>query len=906
MKTLGLFLLISGLSAMSTAQDAYGADQANTRTASQPGGSRDGYNYMALRDHPGPSGVPLGGIGVGCVDLAPNGQFSRIGLNNWFTDGLGRVRGENPELERGSFLALWEGRGEDGITRRLIRENKIRYGMAGFGHTTYRGLFPIADIAFDDAGWPQPDVRVSVHAYSGLVPHKVKDSSLPCFWVEVTLANPMGDHSIDASVALSWSDVISRGVLDVRSLDDVKDKDNAFGSDEGAMTQIPHVPTFSQPLAVPGFTGVRQSATQPLSFKKATFQNYVREVAILGEAGEGGKVTYLPAWNSADGDQAWAHFRKTGEFESTFAEQPLSDPNEEARASAVAIKATIPGGGKRTYRFLVAWYMPELVPDRVHGDPRSYFGTGDYGRYFHNFFPNLTSLATYAARERARILRQTQEWHRPILDSSLPDWLKFKLINSAYTLYTNTILNRAGNFTVMEGGMGGLAGTMDQRLAAHPFYQKFFTELDHDELQRFADCQYSDGGILHFDGHYYWGMAARGGPAPTPKERMVDNTAAWLIQVAKDYQQTGDKRFAVKNAEVIRRAYRYLKAQIKDRFQIPSGAQTYDDYPHPPLYSYLAGIYPATLRAGQVLGQAIGDAKLVHECEAQFKLSQAGFISALWNGRFFAYGADLDGKNRRDDRVFSGQLAGEFVARYCGWGNVVPFDMTRASLITQFKTSVGSSPNYYAPKIWDLELNRGVDMPGSQCWPFYLESYTAMAAIQAGYVEDGLEIMRNIQLVHLSHGWTWTQNLWNPGELTYVAAPVTWFVTDVLAGASLDASKGRLTLGPVNLPGQRKSVIPLFLPRFWAQLEYEPTARRALLRITKTFGNTKIVLKELVPSPTGTSVEGRKGIPIPPFTVKEGATLNLSKYLPLLEGHVRESVLLHPGETPFLNVPKRS
>lgn len=34
--------------------------------------------------------------------------------------------------------------------------------------------------------------------------------------------------------------------------------------------------------------------------------------------------------------------------------------------------------------------------------------------------------------------------------------------------------------------MGGLASTMDQKLSAHPVYQKFFTQLDHAELQQFA------------------------------------------------------------------------------------------------------------------------------------------------------------------------------------------------------------------------------------------------------------------------------------------------------------------------------------------------------------------------------------------------------------------------------------
>ena len=128
---------------------------------------------------------------------------------------------------------------------------------------------------------------------------------------------------------------------------------------------------------------------------------------------------------------------------------------------------------------------------------------------------------------RRHVLDETLAWQQPILDSTLPDWLKFKLINSAYTLYTNTILNRAGSFSVMEGGMGGLSGTMDQRIVAHPVYQKFFTQLDRAELQQFADTQDADGGILHFDGSYFVGLADTNGHTPVPHEKMIDNSAGW-------------------------------------------------------------------------------------------------------------------------------------------------------------------------------------------------------------------------------------------------------------------------------------------------------------------------------------------------------------------------------------------
>ena len=44
---------------------------------------------------------------------------------------------------------------------------------------------------------------------------------------------------------------------------------------------------------------------------------------------------------------------------------------------------------------------------------------------------------------------------------------------------------------------------------------------------------------------------------------------------------------------------------------------------------------------------------------------------------------------------------------------------------------------------------------------------------QAGYLDDGMDVIRHIGLVNLRLGLGWAQNLWNPGFLTYVTAPVT-------------------------------------------------------------------------------------------------------------------------------------
>ena len=872
------------------AQEAvdYGAGQANTRfTASSRSSVVAEPNYLALYDEPGPSGVPLGGIGVGAVDLAPDGHFTRFAINNWATDsGVARARQENPAWDREAFLVMWE-RDATGTVRtlRLQRDTGSVYGMRAYAHSIYRGLFPTARISFDD-GSPTPHSLVSVYAYSGLVPHDVKNSSLPGFWIDVTLANS-DSNPVDAAIALSWPDLLGRGIYDVRPGQQGLGYGSAFDPDERLVPIAPSS-TKVEAASFGDCVGVRQSLTAEPVIRQATFQNYTDAVAVLAESPEGGSVTTLSSWKDAEGEQAWKSFRETGEFarQQSSSTEPLSAAGGPASASAVAIRATIPGGGKKTFRFLVTWSVPE-----IHA--ASSFGTSDYGRYSQNFFPDFASLIRYEIRHRAEILKGTLDWQQPILTSTLPDWLKFELINSAYTMYTNTMLNKAGAFTVMEGGMGGLAGTMDQRIVAHPLYQKFFTQLDRTELQQFADNQDDDGGILHFDGSYFVGIADSHGHTPVPHEKMIDNTGGWLIQVASDYQQTGDLSFAKKNADHIRRGLAYMRAQIRDQSFIPVGGQTYDDFPHPPVSIYTGTVYLAALEAGEVLGRALQDDEITENARKQFTETQVGLLGTLWNGQFFAYGSDVGGGNRRDDRLFSGQLAGQFLARNKGWRDVVPVKDAQSTIAFEMRTAVANSPDYQAPKVWDLDMQRGVDMPGSRTWPFYLESYLAMPAMQMGYLADGLEIMRHTQMVNLRHGWAWTQNLWNPAELTYVAAPVTWFAPDVLANASLDLAEGRLTLGPTLLPGQQQTVIPLFFPRFWAELTYAPSEGKTLLRVIRTFDDQPIVLKKLTIEPAGTASADAQTKELKPFTVKINETLDLSAYTKDFQKSVLKSSILN-------------
>lgn len=849
------------------AQNDYGVDEANNKFHLKQGvlGGHENYNYLSLQDHPDVSGVPLGGIGVGYVNLSPSGAFTRIGINNI------HVPIKRSDL---SFFSLWTK--SEGKTQavRLLNDSSVKYGMQGIKHTQYRGLFPTMELQFQNNNL---DVVPAIRAYSGLIPHNIKDSSLPLVWFEVDLYS---EKDAEASIAFSWEDFIGlfKDVEDISKIDNgqllsdgradlVNGEVWPYHQKEGTRTK------FYQKN---NLQGVIQYATDSICPKKLTLQNYVNNV-FLGVVGEK-DVTYLPSYNS-DSSEGWNSFVSNGSFSSDEnVDGKLSPEGGESSASALAVKVNLQAGKKKTVRFVLSWFAPELHIDPAKMPIGSYWPCGaDYNKYYHNYFKSIDELLQYGMNHRDRILKDTQEWHKPVLNSTLPDWYKFKLINSGYVIYTNMVLAKGGEVMVNEGAMGGFAGTMDQRLSSHPFYQKFFTQLDRSEMNIFAGSIAPDGYILHFIGHYYVGFGSYDGKVPTERGWMVDNSSGWIIQLLKDYEQTGDLEYLKKNSDKVKRAMKFLYSRMPEDCSIPVGPTTYDDFTHPPLYSYYAGVWLATLKAYEAMGVALKDQSIIDEARKQFEISQKEALKKLWNGRFFAYGSEVDGSKRLDNVLFTGQLAGQFLSRYCGWGDVYPMDIVKSSIVSQFKISLSKSVDYYANKVWDMTLNRGIDNKGSQCWPFYLESYTAMAGMQAGFYADGMDIMRHIQLVHLRNGWTWTQNLWNPSDITYMTAPVTWFSTDVLAGSGLNLPGKELRLAPV-VSGEEEVRLPVYFPDFWGEVYANPKTHQLTFTVTKQLNDKNLSINRIISEPMGRPSAERKVIDIKDFKLKEGNHIDLSRY----------------------------
>ena len=117
------------------------------------------------------------------------------------------------------------------------------------------------------------------------------------------------------------------------------------------------------------------------------------------------------------------------------------------------------------------------------------------------------------------------------------------------------------------------------------------------------------------------------------------------------------------------------------------------------------------------------------------------------------------------------------------------------------------------------------------------------------------------------------------GFLTYVAAPVTFFIPDVLAAAALDAAAGALFLAPTLRPNETRTVLPLFFPQFWATVTAARSGSAGVvtLNVTKAFG-APVKINKLVAQPIGRPSAAGATVVLPQtFVAAEAAVLRLER-----------------------------
>ncbi|MBI5393663.1 MAG: hypothetical protein HZA91_00020 [Verrucomicrobia bacterium] len=774
------------------------------------------------------NGVPLGAMGCGKFDVLPSGWFSRFSINhNW-----DEPTGHQPwKPSRATFFAVRAG----AATRWLrfgFRTQELP-GVTQVEHVAYRGRFPFVDATFHDAALP---VGVAMHAWSALVPHNAKDSSLPVAFFEFTLTNTNA-APVEASLLFSLEHFIGCGGYQV-----YKDH-RQWREQEG--NQVEPAAVKDTPL-----TGLRFFSTKKFEGMKL---NSSGEYWLLSDG-----PTTTAGWDAA-GDG-----KELSDLLSSNPQSAIRNPQSLSTAGAICRRVTVPANGTQKLLFAFVWWMPDHVT--MDGKVQ--------GHYYQRSFNDPASLAAYALRERQRLHAATAGWGKLVTDSNLPDWLKRFILNSTHPATANTLLTRDGEFSVHEdpSWMEGALGTMDQRTVAHVFMGTFYPELAKKELEIFGGCQLPSGEITHFLGNIYQII---GDPRVFyGVTQWPDLSAVYVWQVLKHYRWTGDRAFLDGAWPRVKRAMDWIPTMDRDGDGVPEGGTTYDaGIQYAGCFVFTASVYAASLLSAMEMAVLQKDDAARATYAQRLERVRATMRQRLWTGRYFAK-CYLPDRNLLAPTVFDAQLAGDWLTRMIGLPRVVSAAEAQSSLESVLQVNGRNSPWVLANEF----LPNGT-AHNDRNWFTYQFTYFAGLAMAEGWSDDAMEIgWRIYEGLYRYYKIPWgmyiniSPTLGDPPQpgASYMSNMASWWWLHQLAGATVDVPGQTLWLSP-RLPASLKELhIPLCLPRAWLWLDYAPEKNIFRLKVLRHFGEP-MTFQRVGGDPNEPAIE----LPAP-FVATQDAVLDLA------------------------------
>jgi len=789
------------------------------------------------------SGVPLGGLGCGKLEILTDGAFGYYTGNHNQDRQTGRLKG--------AFAAIYAECGDRRAARMLRLTGESEYaGVRNIDNIDYAGWFPTAEITYRDAALP---VNVKLLAWSPLIPHNIDDSSLPVACLRFTITNP-GNKPARAVLLVAWPNLAGWG----------GDGSNAISDLTG---------NTAQPLAAPGVHGLLFSKAGAPAQPQNELGTYA--LCVTDASAPAGSKLVLPSFDAAgDSLPFWDSFSRSGDIT-----LPMQTTTPKEHAALVSATVTLKPRETRRIEYLLVWHFPDFITTR-HPQNSGKHGPENVGHWYGNRFKSAGEIAVYTAANTKRLLNETLEWQNLVRRSNLPAWLKLKLVNCAFPLYACSILTRDGRFTTMESpvDMGGATGTMDQRMASHAFLTQMFPELDQRELRLFADCQQmakpSDGRITHMNGNIH---EVIGDPNVTyGVTDWPDLSCSFIMQVLKLYRWTGDRKFLDEMWPHVLDALAWLQTADTDGDFIPEGGSTYDyeDIPRGS-FSYSAGCYLGALRAGIDIARIEGDAARSQAYADRFASAQQSVMQQLWTGEYFRKLVNVQTGEKRENS-FIAPLAGDWLSRLSASGRTLSPEITDKAIAYILQRHVKP----FSP-VPPMEVTPDGRIATGSCYLLQYEPYVGCEAINEGYVDDGLDVIKRVYNVV----WEQNHNPWHQtlsysapsgsqgGLVSYMTCPTTWHVLNALSGSTIDVPVRQLYLSPRLPTGQAEWHMPLFFSRCWLWLDYAPARRVLRLTVVKTFG-APVTIEQIAPDSDAPSIELRK-----PFTMRLGARLDLSSYL---------------------------
>ena len=786
------------------------------------------------------SGIALGGIGSGSVELQPDGEFHYWLIANQprITTSCCESKVDDGEGSAGA-LSFWVRESKDG-GRPVVRKLGMKTDADDFTYRMFAWNKPVEKIEFDGR-FPACELnyidsalscKLSLKAVSPFVPHDSDVSATPGFYMDFAVENPT-DSELEISLA---------GSLEPNFANQTQGNKNSLHTiAEGVGVHIEPAKKTVSPycgnlcLSIGG-EGEKSYITadyyrfmkeyvaeSKFGVSQESFLFGFRENGSLPNSDVGKKPRNVPAYFALLSDVkldklcneylkypfAASLYNRIKHCKPDF----LSSKNDKIDflgccfrqivtrigsgfgSCALCSKVTLKPGEKKNIRFILTWYFPNNKSEK-----------GDHlGHYYENLYKNALEANIYLAENYNSVYKSATDFAELMSPADMPEFYSDALTSNLSPLVKSSVYLKNGKFGLWEGL--GFCGLHTTDITYHASFSliSLFPDLQKKQMKMGAEYQRKDGRVHHL---------FRPDMQSTDKSfDRVDMNMQFVLMVLRDYLFTGDREYLSALWGNVKRAMDAIEKLDTDGDGLPDSdtkRNTYDAWNFSGTPTYIGILWLSALRAAIVIADRLGENSCADKWNVILANGKKSLEEKLWNGEYYNLWRN---DKETDESLMTDQLDGEWFLRMMGLeGNlsdervreVVKFifeknfdseaGLINASFDEGKKTTIHTYNNCQALAVWT-----GIG---------YVFAALALSVGLKDIADAEIKSINDNQM-KLGHFW----DHWECGH-HYTRPMSSWSVLNALSGLRVDYENKKLTLNPKL----KDMTFPICLPDILAKV----------------------------------------------------------------------------------------
>ena len=637
------------------------------------------------------SGIAMGGIGTGSIEMRKDGNFYNWSIFNNYPFGTGSLfkLKVNPYSSANEsylfFLVRYQVEGESPKLKLLQLNNSINEGaqeglvyyypwLESVDKIKYAARFPFSNFVFSDNEMP---FDIELEAFSPFIPHDLKNSSLPGVYFNFTI-HSKSEKAVDVMLIGTLRNLVGYDMLEKSFASDIYSNDQFKFFVHSAKNMDESKSSFGQ-MGLGAIGGNEVSYYLGWENKHPYYE----------------KLLISDRFPNIDDTENRNFKTKEGISLGRFAQFD----NDQRCFSSIAVSHKLKAGSDQCKAsFFMNWNFPNKygAVNQETDKSLSFRKNQDYhiglkqtkliGFYYQNYFKNIREIATYFFENAPELAQKSHSFQDDMYASDIKPLILDQINSHLNTFVTSTTLTKERKFLIREGLTSsqywGPNATIDVALYGSPMIIALFPELQKSMMRLHKNLQTPEGEINHglgfdpdFNQNGTWGVYER-----------VDLVPNYIQMVLRDYLWTNDKTYLTEMWPSVKSGINYiLKHRDKDGDQMPdmNGIMcSYDNFPMYGLASYIQSQWIVALTMASEIAAELGEKSLSKQYKAIAIKGSKLMESKLWNGSYFNLSNDYHGEKGIDNGCLTDQLIGQWVAHGAGMGYIFDEQKVKTSLQT--------------------------------------------------------------------------------------------------------------------------------------------------------------------------------------------------------------------------------